>query len=331
MPASKAMLNAHVEFELKHWSGSEIDQSLAEETSAAYNWLGSVTVSQLVSDTGIGQTLTDVICDAPLGENVASLVGAAVRAAHAAGVNVETTLEEVVAREHYDDLAQTIIAMEEVRGEVLAQVTTSEVYSQLMAHVVYLGIKNYMQNENVIAKKVPGASALMRLGQNAVNSAAPKLEQSIDRQLTAFVNANIQDTIRDSRRYLEKVLDTEVLTTVADEIWATNAGTTVADGARLVPVESIEALVVTTWDACLVARSTPLFRDAVEAVIADFVDAHADQPITDLLAEAGIDERGINELAKQFVAPVIAKAVDDGFLEDRIRARLEAFYSSYKA
>ncbi len=119
--------------------------------------------------------------------------------------------------------------MDGLRKAATTQIATSEVYSRLLSHVIYQGIKNYLQSENTITRKVPGASTLMRIGQNAINTAAPKLEKTIDRQLTAFVNANIQDSIRESKRYLDKVLDQELMVEVADEVWDTNAKSTVAD------------------------------------------------------------------------------------------------------
>lgn len=56
----------------------------------------------------------------------------------------------------------------------------------------------------------------------------------MDRQLTAFVNSNISDTIRDSRAFLEQALDDTVLAAVADEVWQSNAEVTIADAVRLV-------------------------------------------------------------------------------------------------
>jgi delta 1-pyrroline-5-carboxylate dehydrogenase len=58
--------------------------------------------------------------------------------------------------------------------------------------------------ENVIARKVPGASSLVRLGKRGLNAAVPQLEAGVDRQLKTFVQANVSDTLKDSRRYLDR-------------------------------------------------------------------------------------------------------------------------------
>ena len=325
------MLEAHVRFELAHWTGDQAAASLAQEASSLYSWLGTVRLDQLLDPVTAEQILTDILCDGEFSDDLADNVVQAVLSWQATAQQDSTRLSDLVTRETYDRGTAVVVGLEQIRAEITLQVTTSEVYSQLMSHVLYQGIKNYLQSENIVAKKVPGAATLMRLGQNAVNSAAPKLEKSIDRQLTAFVNSNISDTIHDSRHYLDRVLDATVLGAVADEIWQTNANSTVADIAGLIPPESLEALVRTGWEALLFLRETPFLREVVHAAVEEFFSNQGARPVTELLADAGIDEQQYVQVATRLVGPALKSAGEDGFLEARIRARLEPFYDSLRS
>lgn len=330
MTSNDDMLEAHVEFEVARWRGEPLATSLSEEVAAIYTWLAGVRLDDLTDVGAAQEAAVQILCRGDMSDDVVDAVVHVLVAGHVSLDGNPTTVVELVPREQFDRVAATVASLTEARAEVIAQVTTSEVYSRLMSHVLYQGIKNYVQSENVIAKKVPGAAALMRFGQNAVNAAAPTLEQSVDRQLTAFVNSNISDTIRDSRAFLEGALDEQVLAAVAEEVWQRNAGVTVGDAQRLVPAEAISEVVRAAWRAWLAMRSTPLVEQVVRQAVADVFAIQGQWAVADLLADAGLTEEVLTELAVAVVGPSVALAEADGFLEQRIRARLAPFYASYQ-
>lgn len=331
MPDAEAMLAAHVRFELNRWTEDGFKQTVREEVEAAFAWLDSIRLDDVLSAAEIGDWVQSYVVDGPASDEMVAVAVRTARSAHTAALRDETLLGDLLPAECYDQLARTVIGMEELREVLTAQITTSEVYSRLISHVLYQGIKNYIQNENVIARKVPGASALMRMGQNAISTAAPKLEQTIDRQLTAFVNANIADSIRESKRYLDKIVDAKLLKAVADELWDTNAKSSVADLAGLVPPAAIDEFAQAGRAAWLHVRATPAFTDLAAQVVGDFLDEHGRESIAALLGEAGLSPATVCGLLTDLGSPFVAKAVEDGYLQARIRARLEPFYASYFA
>ena len=42
--------------------------------------------------------------------------------------------------------------------------------------MLYRGVKDYVLTENVLARRIPGASSIVRFGQRGLNTAAPGLE-----------------------------------------------------------------------------------------------------------------------------------------------------------
>ncbi|MFT6564230.1 MAG: hypothetical protein ACJAY5_000981 [Actinomycetes bacterium] len=331
MDANQEMLDAHVAFELERLSGQGLAESIAQEVPALFDWLDSVTLNDLGTPKMATKIFLSYTSTADLTPEAAQLVGHIARSVHEAAAKNESRLGDVISEDSFTQGAQRVARMAELRAAVTTQITTNEVYASLISHVLYQGIKNYLQAENVIARKVPGASTLMRMGQNAISTAAPKLEQAVDRQLTAFVNSNIQDSIRDSKTYLDKVLDDELILAVANEVWESNASSTIAELAELVPADAVDDFVAAGNVAWVHLRTTELFGDVTQKAIAALFAEYGDQPVGELLGHVGFGPAVGTSLGTDVLTPIFDKAAADGYLEERIRLRLAAFYDSYSA
>lgn len=299
---NRDIYEAHVQFELQRWR-----DSLHEEVEAVWDWLGGVRIGDVLTDDLVAEWL-----DSWPGPDVQLA-----RDLHAAALQDPTTLDELVTREDYNRLATIAMGLKDLQDSLVEQITTSDVYAELITHVLYHGIKNYVMTESPVAK-VPGASAFMKFGQSAMDRGVPSLSKGIDRQLMSFVNANISDSLRESRAYLTTAVDSAAMTEVSGEIWNRNANVTVAELAGLIPLEAVvEAAEVAThmWEHL---RGTPAFRDQVTRWLTD----NSDRPVTDLLTRAGSSAEQIEAL----LIPWVALAEQDGHLEARIRARLLPFY-----
>lgn len=329
MSEAQKILDAHVEFEVARWSGESRDEQLTEEVGEFFGWLGTVRLNQLFTSAEIVEWCTKYSQQYDVTDELLKMIGAAARSAYVVASKSDVRLGDLVPEASYDQAATAVIGMEELREAITTQVTTSEVYSRLMSHVVYQGIKNYLAAENVIARKVPGASTLMKMGQSAISTAAPKLEGAVDKQLTAFVNANIQDNIRESKRYMDKILDKKVLSAVSDEVWDTNAKSTVAELANLVPVDAVDEFTRSGRQAWLHVRTNEFLAAVLTRVIDDFLKQHGKRKVAEILADAGVTPELATDVVIDLTGPVIDKAVVDGYFEARIRARLAPFYADY--
>jgi hypothetical protein len=259
------------------------------------------------------------------------MVAEGVGAVHDALVRQDVPLSDLVTEEDYDVVVETVVGMRHLRQEVIDQITTSSAYSQLISHVLYNGIKDYLTSQNVLARRIPGASSMLRFGQNAVSAAAPGLERSVDRQLSAFIAGNVSETVQGSGAFLARILDDDMIRAVAAELWTTNSTRTVPEVAKLVSDPSVaEALDAAggVWEGL---RETPLVAAAVVAAVEGFYAEHGERKPAELLEDLGITAETVVDVIAAAVLPGVRSAVASGFLEARIRARLEAFYSSYGA
>ena len=325
------LCEAHVRYELDRWRGDTLRDTVSAQVEGGFDWLQEVTLSRLVPvDTAQGW-VRRFVADEPLTDELFEEIAWAVRAVQESLLEETGPVQEVLPRERYEQLISSVVGLHRLREEIVGQITDSSVYTKLIAHVLYHGLKDYLLIENAVVRRVPGASLLLRIGQNAVRSATPQLEAGIDRRLVAFVAANVAQTVRDSRDFLTATLDDAMLWTIADEIWAVNRSRAVGQVAGLVEEEALGDLVAAGRDFWLSKRSSPVVGRLIDAVVAQFYRAHGAEPVAVVLADLGVTRQGAGVELAQIAARLVAVARDSGALEAHVRRRLEAFYTEYAA
>ena len=323
---AEAMLDAHVRFELDRWDEDGLRETVVEEVGALFDRFGGVPLGDLVRVGPLRDAILDVVSGASPSAGLEDVLADGLADVHHALSRNHTRLADLVEPGDYDLAVETAVGLRRLRQEVIDQVTTSTVYARLVAHVLYNGIKNYLVSQGTLARRIPGASSMLRLGQNAVSAAAPGLERSVDRQLTAFIAANVTDTTQGSAEFLERLLDDAMIREVGAELWATYSPRTVSDLAGLAEESSVAAgldAALGLWDA---VRTSPVVAEVVAAAVDGFFEIRGAQPVAEFLAGLGVTPPDVVEMVLTVAGPVVREIRDDGYLETRIRARLAAFY-----
>lgn len=323
-----ALYEAHVAFELSRLREQDVEDLLREEVRALFGWLSETRLDAVADADAVSDAALRMV-QGPDGPKVVHLVTESLVAGQDAVAGSTVTLGDLVSRDDAARWAVTLAGMEDARSALLSQITTSRAYSRLVAHVVYQGIKSYLLTENVLAKRIPGASSLVRLGQRGLGAAAPGLEQNVDRQLIAFVDANIADTVRDSRRFIDGMIDPQQVAQMSDEAWSAAAQSPVSSAADVLSSEDVRTLVDLAWGQWRELRDSPLVGDVLDHAVRAFFAAHGRRPVADVLADLGITEQTVWDAIEPLAARVASVAVDTGYAEARVRERLWAFYSSY--
>lgn len=331
MNTTDAMLEAHVRYELQRLSRRHLKQTIKEEVGAALEWLAEVRINAVASEAEVLAAIRRNVIRMPIPAEVKTAMRENVALVYDALLQDTTTAEDLLSREVFDAIVEIIIGLEDLRGEITHQVVSSSVYSRLISNVLYHGIKSFLLTENVLAKNIPGASSLVRLGRRSLNAASPKLEGGIDRQLIKFINANLQETIAESETFLDTALDPTLMRKLGDEVWATNASTEIGELTAYVDTDSLRASVDVVENFWLHYRQTPLFANLVAEVVRHFFARYGEQDVRSFLATMAITEDVAMREANALIMPWLEQARDSGYAERRLRARLGAFYAQYDA
>lgn len=323
----EAMLEAHVRFELDRLSPDRLPGTVAEDVEELFAWLGRVPLREVADPGLVAAAVVDAARSLDPGALASTAVGIARAVQHELAAS-DDTLGELVSEDDARRWAEVVAGLDDARRALVTAVTSSRTYSRLVAHVVYSGIKSYVLTENVLARRIPGASSLVRLGQRGLGAAAPGLESSVDRQLIAFVDANIADTIRDSRRFLDRELDTASVSAAARQVWAEAADTPVSSSSDLVSPDQLEQLADLAVHQWVRLRDSATFADAARAAVDSYVQTHGDEALADVLTDLGLTREVVTDLAVSMLRPTLDHARTSGALEARVRRRLEPFYRS---
>lgn len=331
MKTTDAMLEAHVQYELKRLSSRHLKRTIKEEVGAALEWLAGVPINAVLSEDQVLDAVRRNVVRMPISGEVRTIIRESVALVYDALMRDTTAVEDLLSREVFDAIVEIIIGLGDLRGEIIHQLVSSSVYSRLISNVLYHGIKSFLLTENVLAKNIPGASSLVRLGRRSLNAASPKLEGGIDKQLIKFINANIQETIAESETFLDTILDPTLMRKLGEEVWDTNAAREIGELTAYVDTDSLSAIVDVVEKFWLHYRATPLFADLVEKVVHHLFARYGDQDVRSFLAEAGLTQDVIVREANALALPWLEQARDSGYAEQRLRARLGAFYAQYDA
>jgi hypothetical protein len=323
------MLAAHIQYELDQFAPERLAVTLREEIRALYAWLSDVQVNDLVQPGQLLGWLRHHLVERPLPAEITDFWRENAVIALELIQDEQTRLDAVVPKAVYERMVGNLAAMQGARQQLTHQIVTSSIYSRLIANVLYHGIKSFMVSENGVARTIPGASAFVRLGQNALNAAAPQLEKNVDKQLLTFVSDNIQQLIADSETFLNRTLDEALIRKAGAELWETAGAETLASLTAVLDKQSLTGWAEVANAFWLHLRTTPLFDDILQAGVRSFFLRYGRQNVAGLLAQLGLTEDTVTQELQALAAPLVQEALAAGYLEQRIRARLQPFYHAY--
>ena len=327
--ARDQMLAAHIRYELAQYAPDRLAATIDAEIGALYVWLDAVPVSELAPPDQVLAALRRSLVERALPAEVVKLLGENAVIILELIQEEQAPLGEIVPKEVYDRIIDNLAAMQEMRQQLTHQLVNSAIYSRLIANVLYHGIKSFWVSEQGVARTIPGASAFVRLGQNALNAAAPQLEKNVDKQLIAFINDNLHQLITDSETFLNRTLNAALIRKVGDELWETAAGEPLRRLAAAADKQAADSWAEVGADLWRHLRETTLFDDILQAVVRGFYLRYGKLPAAQALARLGLAEDIAAREARALAEPLVQRALDAGFLEERIRARLTPFYDAY--
>ncbi len=328
-PAHDAMLAAHIQYELDQLAPPQLAAALRGEIGALYAFLREMQVSDLIGQDQLHAFLRRNLLERPLPAEALDFLRENVMVALELAQDEQAPLETFVPRQVYDRVVENLAAMQSTRRMLTHQIVNSSIYSRLIANVLYHGIKSFLVSEHGVARTIPGAAAFVRLGQNALNAAAPQLEKNVDRQLLAFVNDNSRQLIADSETFLNRTLDEALIRRLGDEVWEAAAGEPLARLTAALDRRSVDGWAEAANDLWLHLRTTPLVDDILQAVVRSFFLRYGKRNVADLLDLLGLTEDTAAQELQTWIEPLAQSALASGYWEKRIRARLEPFYDRY--
>ncbi len=326
--AIKILLEAHVQHELGRFKSGKYRQTIREETAAMFRWIKKIKLLEIITPEQVIGLIDRNVVQMPVAGGITELAGEMSQRVLASPQNQDTALEDIFPRKPYDDIVDKIGGLDRARKDLIGRLVNSSVYAQQISEVLFTGIKEYLLAENIFAQKVPGVASLIRLGKFAVSKTLHPLEVAVEKTVKTYIENNLGNTIRRSETSLNAYFDEPHIIEMGDEIWESISDTRLSEYFKMLNADDMEDFIIIGHDFWLHFRKTPYFKGIYTDLVHFFFEKYGDREL-DLIAEdVGVtEEMVVNELT-QTLSHGIEKALSSGYLEERIRARLEDFYLS---
>lgn len=325
---ASALLEQHVKHELAALKGAKLSKFIGQEVQELFQYANTTTLNRLSSvDQVMGvihRTVMTMELDAGIPELAAEMATEVINAP----VQETTKLSDILSREQATGFLEEALELRQQRERIISGIMAHPVYQELVSSVVYAGLVNYLYEDNLITKSVPGVGSMMKFGKRMANKAVPGLDETMERRIKAWLSDSLPGLIVRSEQFLHKALTDDELRDSVMAAWVAVEDSTVADLHEGLGDVQLQEFVVLGYDFWLRFRTTPYFEGCARAVVEQLFVKYGDRPVIELLQDVGVTEEVVLTEVTASILPIIDVLREDGYLEALIRRRLSTFYKS---
>lgn len=324
----KKIYEAHVAFELEQFGKKHLKANMKEEITAAWKWLDTVKLNDVTSVENLIAFEERNIKDRKLTKHQKEYIIDLSESIHQLALKSKHTVSDFLNVESFNDIADKLIEQKEIRNKLIKDIVNNPFYGEMIADTLYDGIKSFAAQSGPSNETVGGS--LFNLGKGILGAALSGVSDTIDKNIKKFISENLQKSIAKSEQTLKDKLSDAQLRKMAKNIWDKLEDTKVKDLAKGVNLtdKDRKAIQHSAEKAIHAALQSDPVAELNEHVLTHFFEHSGNKSIAQILEDNGITEKIVIRESEEFLIPYIEKAAKDGFLKDRIEARLHKFYET---
>lgn len=323
-----ALLEQHVKHELAALKGAKLRKYIAQEVDELFGYAERITLGRVCSAEQVMGVIRRLVVDMELDAGIPELAGEMAAEVLNANVQSDTVLRDVLSRDQVTAFLEEALELKHHRERVISSIMSHPVYQELVANVVYQGLVNYLYEDNLITKSVPGVGSMMKFGKKMANKAVPGLDESFERRIKAWLSDSLPGLISRSEAFLHKALTDDELRDTVMAAWVTLEDRTIAELKEGLGEIQLQEFVVLGYEFWLNFRETDYFEGCCAAVVHHLFAKYGDRPLLELLQDIGVDQAMVMAEVDAFALPLVDVLREEGYLEEALRRRLSAFYKS---
>lgn len=322
------LLEQHVKHEVAALKGAKLRKFLEREVTELLGHADTITLNRLTSVDQVMGVIQRVVVDMELDAGIPELAAEMATEVMNAKVQEQTTLGEIINRDQATGFVEEALELRQQRERVISEIMAHPVYQELASNLVYTGLINYLYEDNLITKSVPGVGSMMKFGKKMANKAMPGLDETFERQIKIWLSDSLPGLIARSEQFLNKALSDDELRDSVMAAWVSLEDRTIADLREGMGDVELQEFVVLGYEFWLQFRKTVYFQGCARAVVEHLFDKYGDRPVIELLQDVGVTREVIMAEVDAYVLPVMDVLREEGYVEALVRRRLTGFYSS---
>lgn len=329
-PLAQELLDAHVDFMLGQLEGAQLDALMAEELEAGLEIAGRLKLNDAVQAQSVKDSIQIFAVELELGGGLPELVGDIARELHGAKILRHTTLGDVLPDARFKEMLDKAIEMKPLRERLIHLAISTPQYQAFASNLIYQGINRYL-GAKAVARRVPGASSMLKLGKAVMSRAAPDLEATLEDGLRKQIRASVKATARASEHALLEHLTDERIHAVAMAVWHEIKPLKLSSLLKDVSTLDFEEWFVIGYEFWRELRHTEVYSALINAGVDRFFKSYSERTLLELLDDIGISRDLMLAEARRYAPPAIRALKRGGHLEAFVRRNLARFYQSEAA
>ncbi len=325
------LLELHVKHEMAALNTTTLMSWFKEESGTVFEWLRTVKLNQLVTQKSVNETIQRNVVEREIPGSIAEIAGEAATKLFTSEQHKNTILNEIITTHEIEEFVDKALELEEQRKEGLDRIIDLPIYTDLISGVLYQAIVNYIYENNVFSKKVPGVASMLKFGSSVISKTIPKLEGAVEDNVRSYISNNLGLIITESKLFLENNMTDEELKTSAMDLWDFVEGKSLGDLQTGIDSLDLSDFVVLGYEFWLRFRKSEYFKSSYELIVEYFFDKYGESDLSMLFDDFMMTPERIVEEAERFTPQLLETLKESGQLEGLVRRRLESFYTSSAA
>lgn len=326
-----ALLEQHVQHELSALKGEKLRRFLMREVDELFDLAAHMTLGRLTSAERVMGLIRRVVINMRLAPGIPEMAADMATEVLNAPIQKTTPLNEIISHGQASGFLEQALELKQQRERVISEIMSHPVYQELVSNLVYQGVMNYLYEDNMLSRSVPGVGSMMKFGKRLANRAVPGLDESFERRLKSWLADSLPGLISRGEQFLHRSLTDEELRDSVRAAWVSVEDLTVEELREGMGDLQLQEFVMLGYEFWLEFRKTPYFEGCVQAVVTHLFELYGDRPLLDLLGDMGVNEDLVKAEIDGFFLPVIDALREEGYLEALVRRRLAPFYASAAA
>jgi len=325
------LFEAHVKHEVAALKGAKLKKFLEQEVDELLGYAEKVPLGRLISPEQVMGVIKRIAVNMELDAGIPELAAEMAAEVLKAPVQADTTLGEILSREQASGFIEEALELRQQRERIISEIMAHPVYQELVSNVVYHGLVNYLYEDNLITRSVPGVGSVMKFGKKMANKAVPGLDETFERRIKAWLAESLPGLIVRSEQFLHRALTDDELRDSVMAAWVSLENQTIAEFQDGLGEVELQEFVVLGYDFWLNFRKTAYFEGCARAVVEHLFAKYGDRPVMDLLNDIGVTRDVIVTEIAELGLPIIDVLHKEGYVEALVRRRLGSFYKSAAA
>jgi len=321
------LLDAQVAWLVDRVTGDELPR-LAEEVVDDLLALGDrLQVGEVAEPAAVRELVRAALTQVPASAAASTLVAVATDTAYD-GPPRPVTLAEVVDRDHVESLLAELLAHPDAVGAFLDTIAESPLVAGFTTRFVGRILAEAVATNRAVAERIPGMGPLVSLG----SSMAGRVVGAADKQFEALFG----DTAGKGTTFAMRRLNKVVVETLRDpaaqdavlQVFDLYADTPLGGRPRLGGRDDAHRVAGLAQEMAIHALASEPALALADALADGFLAVYADETLTALVTDLGVDRDTLVAHARSVVPPLLAAAVASGELGALLRKQLAPFWES---